>query len=98
VAHCQLTLDRACSILTRIETLKFGFILDIIGVVKSTDDVRTMMSKASKELKKRDVTLVDESQVQVRLTLWGSDVCLLCNTFIHFSFCARTTLILIDAS
>jgi ssDNA-binding replication factor A large subunit len=59
------------------------FCLDIIGVVKNTDDLRTMMSKASKELKKRDVTLVDESQVQVRLTLWGSDVCWL---FFHLGF------------
>merc|ERR1712038_693057 len=33
-----------------------------------------MTSKnTGKEIKKRDVTLVDESKVQVRMTLWGSD-------------------------
>lgn len=47
--------------------------IDVIGIVKSTDDVRAINSKQGKELKKRDITLVDESQVQIRLTLWAND-------------------------
>ena len=35
---------------------------DVIGVVKSVDDLRSITTKANKELKKRDVILVDESQ------------------------------------
>jgi len=46
----------------------------VIGVVKSVDDVRELKSKQGKDLKKRDIVLVDESQVQIRLTLWANDV------------------------
>jgi len=48
--------------------------VDIIGVVKSVDECKTIVGKASgKEIKKRDITLVDESAVQVRCTLWGTE-------------------------
>ena len=46
----------------------------MIGIVKGTDDVRSLTSKQGKELKKRDIHLVDESHVQIRLTLWANDV------------------------
>lgn len=45
--------------------------LDIIGVVKETSEVTELVSKAGKPLTKREITLVDESSFQVRLTLWG---------------------------
>ena len=51
-----------------------GVLSDVIGIVKSADDIRAITSKAGKELKKRDVNIVDESQVQIRLTLWANDV------------------------
>jgi len=57
---------------------------DVIGIVKSVDDVRNLTSKQGKELKKRDVCLVDESQVQIRLTLWANDVSLT-SFFLHVS-------------
>jgi len=60
---------------------------DVIGIVKSTDDVRTINSKQGKELKKRDITLVDESQVQIRLTLWANDVSPTCLPSV--SVCSR---------
>jgi len=46
----------------------------VIGIVKGVEDVRSLTSKQGKELKKRDIHLVDESQVQIRLTLWANDV------------------------
>ena len=50
-------------------------ILDVIGVVKQCDDLATVTGRQSnKEIKKRDVHLVDQSQSQIRMTLWGSDV------------------------
>lgn len=51
-----------------------GSIIDVIGVVKHVADLSTVIGRQSnKEVKKRDVQLVDESRVLVRLTLWGND-------------------------
>jgi len=49
-------------------------VADVIGVVKSADEVRALTSKQGRDLKKRDITIVDESQVQIRMTLWANDV------------------------
>jgi ssDNA-binding replication factor A large subunit len=50
------------------------YILDVIGVVKSTSDMQTIVSKASqKEFNKRDVLLVDE-KASISVTLWGQQV------------------------
>jgi len=47
--------------------------VDIIGVVKSAADcVNITSSRTQKELKKRDLILVDKSLTEVGLTLWGS--------------------------
>jgi len=51
-----------------------ALLTDVIGIVKGVEDVRSLTSKQGKELKKRDIHLVDESQVQIRLTLWANDV------------------------
>jgi replication factor A1 len=52
----------------------FIFILDVIGVVKSTSDMQTIVSKASqKEFNKRDILLVDE-KASISVTLWGQQV------------------------
>ncbi|CAG9818455.1 unnamed protein product [Phaedon cochleariae] len=49
-------------------------IVDIIGVVKSVSDLQTFQAKSTgRELKKKDVTLVDQSKTAVALTLWGSE-------------------------
>ncbi|CAF4765905.1 unnamed protein product [Rotaria sp. Silwood1] len=46
-------------------------ICDVIGVVKSTSDMQTIVSKASqKEFNKRDILLVDE-KASISVTLWG---------------------------
>ena len=47
--------------------------VDIIGVVKSVGDCATVIARTSqKELKKRDIVLVDKSLTEVSLTLWGT--------------------------
>jgi len=47
----------------------------VIGVVKEVQEIKTIIAKATqKEIKKREIVLIDEGQVQINLTLWGSDV------------------------
>ncbi|KAK2145994.1 hypothetical protein LSH36_641g01037 [Paralvinella palmiformis] len=51
-----------------------GSVIDVIGVVKHVADLSSVIGRQSnKEVKKRDVQLVDENKVLVRLTLWGND-------------------------
>jgi replication factor A1 len=46
--------------------------VDVIGVVKSASDVTTITTKATnRELKKRELHLVDNSNCSVNCTLWG---------------------------
>ncbi|XP_015524871.1 replication protein A 70 kDa DNA-binding subunit [Neodiprion pinetum] len=48
-------------------------IIDVLGVCKSCSDITTVVARTTrKELKKRDVNLVDESNTMVTLTLWGT--------------------------
>lgn len=46
-------------------------IVDVIGVVRHAPDVVTITSKANKELKKRELNLVDNTNSSIILTLWG---------------------------
>lgn len=48
-------------------------IVDIIGVVKSATDPMEIVSKnlGGKTLNKRDLTIMDQSGYEIRLTLWG---------------------------
>jgi len=49
-------------------------VLDVIGVVKSTSDMQTIISKTSqKEFSKRELLLVDEN-ASITTTLWGQQV------------------------
>ncbi len=70
---------------TAIPTLQFSFVkigdlsdvakdslVDVIGICRSAGDVTTITTRAQKELTKRDVVLVDNSNTEVGLTLWGS--------------------------
>lgn len=57
-----------------LEKCKNGSSADVIGVVKVANDVGTVIGKQSqKEVTKRDLLLVDQSGVAVKLTLWGDD-------------------------
>ena len=54
------------------------YFTDVIGIVKSVGDMSTVQSKASnREIKKRDIQLVDKSGVIIRMTLWGAEVSLM---------------------
>lgn len=49
-------------------------IIDIVGVVHECGEVQTITAKASqRELRKRELGMVDTSNCLVRLTLWGEE-------------------------
>lgn len=57
-----------------IESIEKDNYIDVIGVCKSSSDVQTFVARTTnKELVKRDIKLVDQSNKEVSLTLWGSD-------------------------
>ncbi|CAG9864560.1 unnamed protein product [Phyllotreta striolata] len=58
----------------KIPELEVGTIIDAIGVVKSVGELITFQAKSTqRELKKKDVTLIDQSSTTIDLTLWGAD-------------------------
>ena len=56
-----------------LEQVEVGGTCDILGIVKSFDDCQEIVSQkqGGKVMHKRDLTLIDESNTEVRLTLWG---------------------------
>ncbi|XP_069936741.1 replication protein A 70 kDa DNA-binding subunit isoform X1 [Cherax quadricarinatus] len=59
--------------LDQLESLEKDHILDVIGVCKETLDISTVQQKSSgRELKKRDIQIVDDTNREVRVTLWGT--------------------------
>lgn len=61
------------SSLSTIQDAEPGTLLDFIGVCKSAGEVVSLTARTTnRELKKRDITLVDRSLTAVTLTLWGS--------------------------
>jgi replication factor A1 len=68
------TCGRSNSLTKRKSSWQVNCILDVIGVVKSTSDMQTIVSKASqKEFNKREILLVDE-KASISVTLWGQQV------------------------
>ena len=57
--------------LDQVESMEKDTTVDVIGIVKSVGDVLSFTSKANKEFKKREVTVVDKSNTAVNVTLWG---------------------------
>lgn len=68
-----------------VPTVKFSFsslrsllekekdsVVDVISIVRECSDCQVITTKAKKQQKKRDLTLIDSSGCSVRLTLWGS--------------------------
>lgn len=54
---------------------------DVIGVVKNVEDLVTVNTKSNRQVNKRDINLVDDSERIVRLTLWGTNVFLFLKLF-----------------
>ncbi|KAI8998395.1 replication protein A 70 kDa DNA-binding subunit [Gaertneriomyces semiglobifer] len=79
------TVISPCSDTSDVPNIRFSFIelsrlfevepntnVDVIGVVRDASDVSELISKnTNKPFKKRELTLVDASQYEVRLTLFG---------------------------
>ena len=61
---------------------------DVIGVVREAEEVRSVTQRStSKELRKRDLHLVDRTNASIRLTLWGENVCLFVCFFVCVCVC-----------
>lgn len=57
-----------------IENAEKDSFVDVVAIVHRVSDVATIVQKSTqKELKKRDVTLVDDSQAEITLTLWAKE-------------------------
>lgn len=55
-----------------LERVENGKNVDVLAIVQEIGDVQSLTSKKTgKELQKCEVTLIDETGVQVKLTLWG---------------------------
>ncbi|XP_060534941.1 replication protein A 70 kDa DNA-binding subunit [Cylas formicarius] len=60
--------------IARISQIEVNSHVDVIGVAKSASDLQTFQAKSTgRELRKREVTLVDETNSSVSLTLWGAE-------------------------
>ncbi|KAF5306707.1 hypothetical protein FQR65_LT07262 [Abscondita terminalis] len=58
----------------KVAHIEVGTLIDIIGISKSVSDILTFQARSTgRELKKREVTLVDQSNTGIALTLWGSE-------------------------
>ncbi|XP_076031483.1 replication protein A 70 isoform X2 [Oratosquilla oratoria] len=59
--------------LDQLERLEKDTILDVIGICKEVMDISTVTQRSTnRELKKRDLQIVDDTNREVRLTLWGN--------------------------
>lgn len=54
-----------------IEAMPADANVDVIGVVKNVGPVNEIMSKAGKQLFKRDISLVDDSNAEIKCTMWN---------------------------
>lgn len=54
-----------------IEELPADTNVDVIGVVRDVGPVSEIMSKAGKQLYKRDISLVDDSHAEIKCTMWN---------------------------
>lgn len=60
--------------ISQIGNMEANAMIDVIGVCKEAGEVMQFTARSSgRELKKREVTLVDQSNAAVSLTLWGED-------------------------
>ncbi|KAK6639757.1 hypothetical protein RUM43_008032 [Polyplax serrata] len=60
--------------LNKLADMSVDSVVDVIGVAKQASDVQIITARSTgRELKKREVVLVDPSGISVTLTLWGND-------------------------
>lgn len=57
----------------KLQSVPRDTLVDVIGVCKSTGEVQTVTRRTTnQELKKRDIQLVDKTNTEISLTLWGN--------------------------
>uniref|UniRef100_A0A182VRB5 Replication protein A subunit n=1 Tax=Anopheles minimus TaxID=112268 RepID=A0A182VRB5_9DIPT len=60
--------------ISQIANMEPNAMVDVVGMCKEASDVVQFTAKTSgRELRKREITLVDSSSASVQLTLWGDD-------------------------
>ena len=60
--------------IAEIESLPAESLVDVAGVICSAGELQTITTKQNnRELKKRDLQIVDRSNAQVRVTIWGQE-------------------------
>lgn len=59
--------------IANIASMEPNTILDVIGVCRDVGDLHQFTSKNGKELKKKEITLVDKSDSSICLTLWNDE-------------------------
>ncbi|KAJ3149871.1 Replication factor A protein 1 [Geranomyces michiganensis] len=60
--------------LDKLSEIEPNTVIDVIGVVKDVGSLSELVSKTTqKPFKKRDLTIVDRSQFEVRMTIWGQN-------------------------
>lgn len=80
------TVIQECTDVGQIPTIKYNFVtindvgnmeagafVDVIGLCKEVSDLVNLTSKQGRDLTKREVTLVDQSNASIVLTLWGEE-------------------------
>uniref|UniRef100_A0A0C9QFQ3 Replication protein A subunit n=1 Tax=Fopius arisanus TaxID=64838 RepID=A0A0C9QFQ3_9HYME len=61
--------------ISSIEHCPKGAIIDIVGVAKQINEPQNLVARTTgKELRKRDIRLIDQSNTMVTFTVWGSHV------------------------
>lgn len=56
-----------------VETVEKDAIIDALGILKEVGDVTTITSKTTnKDFEKRELTIADDSQTSIRVTIWGN--------------------------
>ena len=60
---------------TQLEKMnKDNAFVDVLAVIHTVDDLTTIMTKRdSRELSKREITLMDQAQIAVKCTIWGKN-------------------------
>lgn len=59
--------------ISTIESRSKDDLIDVLGIVKSCNDVQTLTARSTgRELKKRDLNIVDENNDMITVTLWGT--------------------------
>ena len=66
--------------------MEINSVTDLVAVVKSAYEASDIKTKDGKDLKKRDIILVDRCLKETRLTLWGEKVFIFCSFFIYIVY------------